>query len=92
MIVLRDQPVIEIIARVACGGRSRRTASVELGLLNRDEMWSRWILRDRDVWQVLRIPALPYVPTHLEAMVGCFLMAMGEQRDDLALRLGAQVE
>ena len=92
VIVLRDQPVIEIMARVACGVRSRRAASVELGLLNRDEMWSRWILRDRDVWQVLRIPALPYVPTHLEAMIDCFLIAMGEQRDDLALRLGAQVE
>lgn len=86
-----DQPAVEIMARVAHGVRSRRATAVELGLLNRDNLWVRWTLRDRSVWQSLVLPGLPFVPSHLEAMLGVFLQVLSATRDDLVVRTGARV-
>lgn len=86
-----DQPAVEIIARVAHGVHSRRAAAVEIGLLNRDNAWARWALHDRHVFMHLLIPAMPFVPQHLDDLLGLFLEAMSETRDDLALRLRAKV-
>jgi len=86
-----EQPAVVVTARVAHGVHSRRTAAVEVGLLNRDQMWSRWTLRDRDVWQTLALPGLPFVPAHLDDMLDLFFAAMSSTRDDLAFRLGARV-
>lgn len=88
--VRHEQPAVEIMACVAYGVRSRRATAVETGLLNRDRSWSRWVLRDRAVWQTLMVPALPFVPDHLDAMLGVFCHDMAETRDDLAFRLGAK--
>ncbi len=82
---------MEIFARVAHDVQSRRHTAVELGLLNRDRAWVRWGLRDRDVWQQLMIPAKPFAPAVLDAMITVFADAMSQTRDDLALRTGAEV-
>jgi hypothetical protein len=50
-----------------------------------------WILRDRTVWQTLMLPGLPFVPSHLDAMLDLFLEAMTSTRDDLAYRTGAKL-
>ena len=76
---------------MAHGVHSRRATAVELGLLNRDNLWVNWTLRDRTVWQTLVLPGFPFVPTHLDAMLDLFLEAMTETRDDLAYRVGAKV-
>ena len=89
--VRRDQPAVQVTARVAHGVHSRRATAVEIGLLNRDSLWVRWDLRGRDVWQTLVLPAMPFVPRHLDAMVGLFLDVMTSTRDDLAYRTGARV-
>ena len=81
-----DQPAVEIMARVAHDVHSRRATAVEIGLLNRDNLWVSWTLRDRTVWQALVLPGLPFVPTHLDAMLDLFLEAMAATRDDLAYR------
>lgn len=86
-----DQPAVEIMARVAHDVHSRRATAVEIGLLNRDNLWVRWTLRDRTVWQTLVLPGLPFVPSHLDAMLDLFLGAMTTTRDDLAYRTGAKV-
>lgn len=85
-----DQPAVEIMALVAQGVRSRRATLVETGLLNRDQAWVKWELRDRAVWQRLLIPGFPFVPIHLEGMLDVFLSAMTSTRDDLALRVGGR--
>lgn len=85
-----DQPAVELMALVAYGVRSRRATAVEIGLLNRDRLWTRWTLRDRGVWQTLVLPGLPFVPEHLDIFLGIFLQDMSETRDDLALRTGAK--
>ncbi|KRA37920.1 MULTISPECIES: T3SS (YopN, CesT) and YbjN peptide-binding chaperone 1 [unclassified Nocardioides] len=89
--VRSDQPAVEIIARVAHDVHSRRSTAVEVGLLNRDSAWAKWDLRDRDVWQTLLLPGVPFVPRHLDAMLDVFLDAMTSTRDDLAYRTGAKV-
>lgn len=86
-----DQPAVEIAARVAHGVHSRRATAVEIGLLNRDHSWVRWILSDRSIWQSLLLQGMPFAPTHLDAMLDVFFEAMSETRDDLALRTGARV-
>lgn len=86
-----EQPAVEIFAQVAHGIRSRRAAAVEIAILNRDNPWVKWSLRERTVWQHIVIPALPYAPGHLDGMLDVFLAAMTATRDDVALRLGGQV-
>jgi hypothetical protein len=89
--VRTDQPAVEIMARVAHDVHSRRATAVEIGLLNRDNLWVRWTLRERTVWQTLLLPGSPFVPTHLYEMLDLYIAAMSETRDDLAYRTGAKV-
>lgn len=89
--VLGHQPGIQILARVVHDVRSRRGAAVELSILNRDTAWVTWSLHDRAIWQSILIPALPFVPSHLEGLVKVFLRTMAATRDDLAFRTGGQV-
>lgn len=89
--VRHDQLAIQIMARVAHEVYSRRAAAVELGLLNRDNLWVSWALHDRTVWQTLALPGLPFVPSHLFTMLDLFLEAMTATRDDLAYRTRAKV-
>lgn len=89
--VLDHQPGIQILARVAHGVESPRAAAVEVSILNRDADWVTWSLRGRDIWQSVLIPAMPFVPAHLDGLLPVFLGAMAATRDDLILRTGAQV-
>lgn len=89
--VRTDQPAVEVMARVAHDVHSRRATAVEISLLNRDNLWVNWNLRDRTVWQTLVLPGYPFVPSHLDAMLDLFLQAMTSTRDDLAYRTGAKV-
>ncbi|WP_457188635.1 T3SS (YopN, CesT) and YbjN peptide-binding chaperone 1 [Nocardioides sp. P5_E3] len=86
-----DTPGVEIFARVAHSIHSRRATASELAVLNRDHPWVKWTLEERTVWQRIVIPALPFAPTHLEAMVDVFLATMTATRDDLAFRVGGRV-
>lgn len=86
-----DQPAIEIFARVAHSVYSRRATAIEIAVLNRNHTWTKWVLRDREVWMQITLPALPFVTGHLVSMVDLFFTAMDDTRDDLALRVGGQV-
>lgn len=86
-----DMPAVEIFARVVHGVHSRRATAIEVGILNRDNPLVKWSMHERTVWQHIVIPALPFAPGHLDAMVDVFLATMTATRDDLALRAGGQV-
>ena len=60
-------------------------------MLNRRHMWTQWVLRDREVWMRLPMPALPFVPQHLVSMLDIYLEAMSQTRNDLAFRTGGRV-
>lgn len=89
--VRQDQPAVEILARVAHGVHSRRATAAEIALLNRDHLWTTWVLRGRDVYMQLAVPAYPFAPGHLTSMLEVFLAAMSATRDDLAFRVGGKV-
>lgn len=82
-----DQPVIEIFACVATDVPSRTAAAVELALLNRDYLWSRWVLIERTVFHSVRLLGKPFVPAQLDAMLDMFFQAQADTHDDLVLRL-----
>lgn len=86
-----DMPAVEIFARTVHGVHSRRTTAVEIGILNRDNPLVKWFMHERVVWQHIVVPALPFAPAHLDAMVDVFLATMTATRDDLALRVGGRV-
>lgn len=88
--VRQDQPAVEIMARVTHDVRSRRSTAVEVGILNRDNLWVKWELRDRAVFQTLVVPGFPFAPLHLTSMLDVFEAAMTATRDDLALRVGGR--
>ena len=85
-----DMPAVEIFAQVVHGVHSRRATAVEIGILNSDHALVKWWMRERSVWQHIVIPALPFAPAHLDAMVDVFLATMTATRDDLALRVGGR--
>ena len=91
VLVRDDQPAVEILARVTHGVHSRRATAAEIAVLNRRHMWTQWVLRDREVWMRLPMPALPFVPQHLVSMLDIYLEAMAQTRNDLAFRTGGRV-
>ena len=88
--VCQGQPAVQIMARIVHSVHSRRQTAVELGLLNRDHPWLKWILHERSVWQTLLVPAQPFAPEHLSDALDLFFAAMSETRDDLVLRTGGR--
>lgn len=82
---------LEIAAPVATGVYSRRTAAVELDLLNRKGMWSTWFMQDRNVWLRSQVFARPLVREHVRWALMTFAEDLGTHRDELAYRLGARV-
>lgn len=84
-------PAIEIMARVAHDVPSRHAAASEISLLNRDHLWIKWQLRGRAIWQVIVLPGMPFVPTHLDVMLSTFEETLVATEDDLAFRLHANV-
>ncbi|MEI2671108.1 MAG: hypothetical protein V9G13_08260 [Marmoricola sp.] len=71
---------------------SRRATAVEIGLLNRDNLWVRWTLRERAVWQTLLLPGQPVRPEPPGRDARPLSsQRMSETRDDLAYRTGAKV-
>lgn len=84
--VMPEQPGVELNSRVVSGVADRRAAAVEIALLNRDRRWVKWVLRDDDIWQIVHVPAAPFIPFHLTEMLDMFLTARADTMADLALR------
>lgn len=88
--VREDQPVVEVMTRVVHDLPSRRRAAVELGLLNRRNIWCRWTIRQRDVWQTMAFPVLPFVPAHAAMLLDAFYDALESTHEDLVVRTGGK--
>jgi len=85
--VNENMPAVIIFSRVAENVRSRQSAALELGLLNRDHAWVSWVLRGRNVWQQLTVPATPFSPPQLRTMLHNFAHVMKRTREDLTYRV-----
>jgi hypothetical protein len=87
---LGNEPTVEIFTRLAGGVRSRPQAAIELALLNREFAKVKFQLFDRDVFQVLALPAMPFVGEHLWSALEEFLVVAQKVRPDLTLRVGGR--
>jgi hypothetical protein len=89
--VREEQPIVDVFTWVVHSVRSRRQAAVEVGLLNRDHLLAKFVLNDRAVYQVINVPAMPFVPAHLRLMLPGYLALVDEVRADLALRTSGRI-
>lgn len=86
--VRQDHPFVMLVGRVVHQVRSRSQAAIEANLLNRDVPLMTYVAVERDILQVLQIPAAPFSPAQLTAMIPLFKAALAEVRGDLSLRTG----
>lgn len=86
-----DVPCVMIFARLVHGVYSRRNTATEVSVLNRKYRWETFVLEDRSVFLRTTIPAAPFAPGHLVALLDSFRSTMTAARDDLALRARGEV-
>ncbi len=84
----RDQPAIEIIGRAVHSVESPRLAAIEVAVLNRTSLFTTWLQHGEEIALQAVVPAQPFVPAQLEAMLEVFVSTMEAQRADLAFRTG----
>lgn len=88
--VPHGEPMIKLFSPAVLKIVSRRQAGIELNILNRDHGLTRWIRRDRTIWQELLVPAYPFSLLVLDEVVRIFAVNGNQVRHDLADRLGGQ--
>lgn len=88
--VSHGKPAIMLFTRVVDDVHSRRQASVDVNVLNRKELWSRWVVRDHSVWQHLTIPSQLFQSELFDEMLTLFVADYRSTQLDLADRLGGQ--
>ena len=67
--VLERRPVVQLFSALVLRRRRPRAAAFEVGVLNRDVQFLKFILLEDTVMAYLYIPALPFAPLHLRAML-----------------------
>ncbi|WP_446664151.1 T3SS (YopN, CesT) and YbjN peptide-binding chaperone 1 [Flexivirga sp. B27] len=88
--VTPGKPAIILFTRVVDNAHSRRQACVDVNVLNRKELWSRWVVRDHSVWQQLTMPATIFQPEVFDDLLRLFVSDYRSTQVDLADRLGGQ--
>ena len=88
--VLEGVPVVQLFSSVVEGVTELERAAFEVGVLNRDSGFLRYVLVGDRVMAFLQIPAYPFVPAHLRAMVSLMSEAADAVDDDLAVRVGGR--
>lgn len=85
-----DQPVVELMAPVACDFTDPAAAEREVGILNDQSRFVLWQVRGRSIWASCSFPADPFVPKHLRGLLRMMLDQVAEHERPLQLRTGAR--
>lgn len=88
--VLEDAPVVQLFSALVCDVRDRERAAFEVAVLNRDVQFLKFILVEDTVMAYLYIPALPFAPLHLRAMLDLMCKMVDRIDDDLVTRVGGR--
>lgn len=88
--VMERAPAIELFCRVVHGIADLDRASFEVSVLNRDESFLKFVLVDDSVMAYVHLPAYPFAPEHLRAMLSVMSGSVDRLDDDLARRVGAR--
>ena len=85
-----EAPVVEMFAFVVRGDLDRDRAAFEVAVLNRDTRMVKFTLLDDAVLATLHLPAAPFAPRNLRALVAALAEIVDRVDDDLAARVGGR--
>ncbi len=88
--VLEDAPVVQLFCPLVCGVEDRDRAAFEVSVLNRDQRFLKFVLVGDDVMVHLYLPAYPFAPEHLRAMLGLMSTSVDALDEDLVARVGGR--
>ena len=86
--VMERAPTIELFSCLVHGVTDAERAAFEVTVLNRDETFLEFLLVEDSVMAYLYLPAYPFAPDHLRAMLSVMSQAVDRLDDDLAPRVG----
>lgn len=85
--VVPDAPVVELFSCLVSGVDDRKRAAFEVAVLNRDVQFLKFVLAGDSIIASLHLPAWPFAPEHLRAMLILMSTTVDRLDDDLAVRL-----
>ena len=88
--VLEDAPIVQLFCPLVCGVEDRDRAAFEVSVLNRDQRFLKFVLVEDDVIVHLYLPAYPFAPEHLRAMLGLMSSSVDALDEDLVARVGGR--
>ena len=86
--VLENAPVVQLFSALVYDVTDLERAAFEVAVLNRDVQFLKFILLEDTVMAYLYVPALPFAPLHLRAMLDLMCRTLDRIDDDLATRVG----
>ena len=86
--VSEQMPAIELFCCVVHGITDLAAAAFEVAVLNRDQRFLKFVLVEDRVMAHLWLPAYPFAPEHLRAMLSVMSETVDVADDDLAARVG----
>jgi hypothetical protein len=81
-------PAIQLFCCVVHGVTDADSAAFEVAVLNRDQAFLKFVLVEDRVMAHLWLPAYPFAPEHLRAMLAIMSQTVDAVDDDLARRVG----
>jgi len=88
--VLEEAPIVQLFCPLVCEVGDRERAAFEVSVLNRDQRFLKFVLSGDDVMVHLYLPAYPFAPEHLRAMLGLMSSSVDSLDDDLVARVGGR--
>ncbi len=86
--VLENAPVVQLFSALVHDVTDLERAAFEVAVLNRDLQFLKFLLLDDTVMAYLYVPALPFAPLHLRAMLDLMCRTVNRIDKDLATRVG----
>ena len=86
-----EAPVVEMFSFVVRGALDKERAAFEVAVLNRDTRMIKFVLLDDAVLATLHLPAAPFAPRNLRALVAAMAEVVDRVDDDLVARVGGRL-
>ena len=86
--VLESAPVVQLFSALVYDVTDLERAAFEVAVLNRDVQFLKFMLLEDTVMAYLYVPALPFAPLHLRAMLDLMCRTLNRIDQDLATRVG----
>jgi hypothetical protein len=88
--VLEEAPIVQLFCPLVREVGDRDRAAFEVSVLNRDQRFLKFVLAGDDVMVHMYLPAYPFAPEHLRAMLALMSSSVDTLDDDLVARVGGR--